>query len=92
MPGSIEGNGNTALARWFLLKGLHTEGEQGLNHAILVVLRRRGPIPAALEQRVADQKNLNILHEWLNLTMQTESIEEFARKTEELKSEHVFGP
>ena len=53
---------------------------EGISYAVLAVLRESGPVPAALEQKITEENNLDTLRKWLALAMRAESIEGFAEE------------
>ena len=61
------------------------EGEiTGIIDSILLALGMRGPLPPDLEERLQNQKDLDVLKSWLNHALRARSIEDFLERLDPL--------
>lgn len=60
--------------------GMEKGMEKALTESILEILARFGDIPADLERRLLEVKDLELLKSWIKLAVDSGSFEEFQQK------------
>ena len=56
------------------------EGREGMAEAIIVFLSKYGEVPDTLSEKINEEKDMEVLKQWIKLSVEVESIEEFISK------------
>lgn len=54
--------------------------EEGMAEAIIVFLSKYGEVPDTLSEKINEEKDIEVLKQWIKLSVEVESIEEFISK------------
>ena len=69
-------------AMWEACKALEDLYQEGRTELLLETLKDLGPVSEELQQKILNEKNLDILKKWNKLAARAESIEEFLKEME----------